>query len=164
VVSVVAPDGLSFTLLFNSFVAQAGPGIPKSQNKQDCRVKVLLHVPAGQSGIVTSVDTRGFVELSTGVVASETSEYRFPGNVRASDSSSFTGPVVQDYLRQDVIQSTVTSRCGGTRKARIHASLNVDNSADPAGSGVITVDTTDGQIRQVFNMAFSPCSCANENE
>jgi hypothetical protein len=162
VVPVVAPDGLSFTLLFNGFAAEVGPSVNTKERAKDCNIRLKLHVPNGTTGTVTTVDTRGFVELDPGVTASQTSKYRFPGGAQATGTSTFSGPVTQDYVREDSIETTTTTqpRCGRPMHARIDTSLSVDNTAAPNASGLITLDTLDGQFRQVFNVGFAPCTCA----
>jgi hypothetical protein len=61
--SSFANDRKSFTLIFDSFVASQGPGVPITQNRKNCMVNLNLHVPGGWQFSIASVDYRGYVNL-----------------------------------------------------------------------------------------------------
>lgn len=155
VVATVSDDAKSLTLLFNKFVAEAGPNVCRDDSRKTCKVTLGLHAPAGQTVTVTSVQSRGFVQLDEGVTASATSSYRFPGAEPTTATSSFTGPIADNFLREDAITMTTETRCPRRIKAKIRTTLEVD--APRGAAGAIALDTIDSQLRQVFNIELKPC-------
>jgi hypothetical protein len=63
----ISPDGLSFTLLFDSYLAEVGPTVPRKRGTRECTVDVLLQAPLGWSWAIVGVDHRGFASLGPGV-------------------------------------------------------------------------------------------------
>src|SRR5690242_2282373 len=43
----LSEDATSFTLIFDQFLAQIGPGIPLAESRKNCQVNLTLHVPQG---------------------------------------------------------------------------------------------------------------------
>lgn len=156
----LAPDRTAFTMLFSEFVAQAGPGISPSQWRRNCQINFDLFVPSGWSYSVATVDFRGFVQLDPGVVGTQTATYYFSNQLQqASFDTVFVGPKDQDYLIRDEVgvENLVWSRCGETRPANINTSVRVNNRQNPRGSGMMTTDSIDGQIKQIFRIYWRRC-------
>ncbi|RKO89748.1 hypothetical protein BDK51DRAFT_11514, partial [Blyttiomyces helicus] len=109
-------DRTGFTLIFDQFVAFAGPDVPLQQDRQNCQLSVNIHIPAGWQFSVGTVDYRGFIQLDEGVRASQQSQYFFQGVLEtATARSQWQGP--QDGLNYAVqdsfpVATTVLSPCG----------------------------------------------------
>jgi hypothetical protein len=156
----VSPDAHQFTLLFDSFVASAGPGVAITESRKNCQVNVQLHVPQGWSYSITTVDYRGYVSLDPYVTGVQQSTYYFAGYLnQATASTTFTGQLDQDYLNRDTLamQNLVWSPCGAQRNLNINTSVRVNNRFNPGGQGLLTVDSLDGQVAQIYHLQWQQC-------
>ncbi len=158
----VASDAKAFTLLFDDFIAEAGPTVPSGKNKSACRVTVDLRFPNGWSYSVFTVDYRGFMSLDPNVSATQKSSYYFqaaPGAAKTF-SSTYWGPVDQDYqLRDSIVVSDLNwSPCGRTRAMNIDTEISINNALAPQSTGLITIDSIDGQLKQIYGIVWQRCS------
>ncbi|KAI9141041.1 hypothetical protein BKA69DRAFT_1076887 [Paraphysoderma sedebokerense] len=104
----------TFTVLFDNYIASAGPGIPIGENRKNCQLNLKVHIPPGYQYSVATVDYRGFVQLDSGVTALQKSSYYFAGELRqATKEIPFYGPQNKDYVFRDTFdfQSLVWSSC-----------------------------------------------------
>jgi hypothetical protein len=156
----ISPDRQAFTLLFDSFMAEAGPGVPFTEKRKNCQLNVDLDFPAGWSYSIAKIDYRGYVSLDPGVRALQRASYYFQGSGQtAAASSSAVGPVDQDYQLEDVlgISALVWSPCGAQRSLNINTEVRADNSLNPAGNGLITTDSIDGTFKTIFALQWTHC-------
>jgi hypothetical protein len=99
----VSLDGSTCTILFDSYVPQVGPAVPKKEHTRECTVDALLQAPVGWSWAIIGVDHRGFVDLPTGASATVRSSFRF-NRQRADQQQAppleahFHGQISDDYL------------------------------------------------------------------
>src|SRR5688500_3914348 len=63
----VSFDKLAFTLLFDKYVAEAGPRVPNRDKRKNCVVNIVLDFPSGWSFTILDIDTRGYASLDRGV-------------------------------------------------------------------------------------------------
>lgn len=101
--SSFAHDRLSFTLIFDRFVASAAPGVPVTESRKNCQINVNLFVPPGSGAACATFNYRGYVQLPAGDSAEGAATYYLHGEPVDESRESFTGPVSRDYLRRDVI-------------------------------------------------------------
>ena len=153
----IAPDRLAFTLLFDSYVAEAGPAIPFSQTRKNCQINLDLEFPAGWTYTVFAVDYRGFANLQAGVRGTQKSSYYFQGGTGPSAQSTLYGPTQRDYFYRDVFAAQAWSICRVFRSLNINSQVRVDNSFAPANSGVMTVDSIDGQVVHTYGITWRRC-------
>lgn len=156
----ISPDGQAFTILYDQFVAQAGPGVDRRENRKNCQLNLDLRIPNGWSYSVASVDYRGYASLDNRVEGLQKATYYFQGETQQVDSEmAFTGPLDQDYLRRDEIgmATEVWSPCGEQRSLNINSQVRINNTRNTRGGGLLTVDSTDGTVKQVFNLRFRRC-------
>jgi hypothetical protein len=154
----LSDDRSSLTLIFDSFIASTGPGVPVTESRKNCQINVNLHVPQGWSFALASFDYRGFVELPAGVTASQTATYYFQGAATQSPrSTSFVGPVAKDYLVHDQVPllSLIWSQCNAVRPININSQIAIVAGSSQAAQ--ITVDSIDGKVRQLFKLAWIRC-------
>ncbi len=148
----------SFTLLFDSFVAESGRGIPLSQSRKNCMLSVDLDFPSGWSYTVDTLETQGYVALDPGVRADVTTSFYFQGQTAtARFSSSFYGPTSRDYHIRDTLglSAQVWSPCGMQRALNLNYSIRV--SGGSGGRGLITMDSpVDGSPRP-FTLRWQRC-------
>jgi hypothetical protein len=159
----VSDDKTAFTLTFSEFVAEAGPGIPLSYGRKNCVATLVLDVPAGWQYSIGSFFYRGFMALDKGIKADHTATYFLEGQGKTgSFRSSNYGPYESDYVYNDQvgIASAVWSPCGVERALNINTSIRVSNTnsrAYPNAQGLITNDSIDGQITQVWGLTWRRC-------
>src|SRR5262245_51642085 len=55
---MVSPDAEAFTLLFDSYIAEAGPGVSLANGRKNCQIAVDLRFPSGWSYTIFDVDYR----------------------------------------------------------------------------------------------------------
>lgn len=75
----LSPDFTAFTLLFDSYVAELGPGLPLSLSRRNCQILIDLNFPQGWSYSVFDVDYRGFANVESGVSGVQQSVFYFQG-------------------------------------------------------------------------------------
>jgi hypothetical protein len=155
----ISPDQQAFTLLFDQYVAQTGPGVPFVQKRMNCQLNIDLDFPAGWSYSLFSVDTRGYVDLDPGVTALEQSSYYFQGSAQtATMTTNMTGPLDKDYALHDdlAVSALVWSPCGAERALNINTQVRA-NSFNPNANGLITVDSIDGQFKLIYGLKWQRC-------
>lgn len=144
----VSSDNQAFTLLFDQFVAEIGPGIPLSKNRKNCQIAVDLDFPSGWSYSVATLDYRGFVSLEAGARAEQSAAYYFQGQAATARlSTPMYGPVNRDFQIRDTlgVAAAVYSPCGLQRALNINTQLRL--VANPGASGYIANDSIDGQFQ-----------------
>lgn len=149
-----ANDRESFTLIFDSFVASAGPSVPRSEARKACQIQLMLKAPDGWSFAVLGLDARGYVQLPSGARAVSSLDFELDGRGRErdggeSDSARFSGQVATDYIfsADAPVHSRGWSRCGGTSTLEVNAGLKLERTPNDIGSQ-ITLDSLDGELTQ----------------
>jgi hypothetical protein len=153
--SDIALDGSAFTVLFDSYVAEVGPGVPASGRTRDCDVDMVLKAPLGWSWAIAGIEHRGFASLPSGVSATLKSSFLF-NRQRADQRQAppleihLIGPMQDDYIvSSDTPPLQIEwSKCGGLSHLHINTSLKV-NAASSAGPGLVTVDSLEGHLTQL---------------
>jgi hypothetical protein len=156
--SSFANDRQSATLIFDSFVASSGPGVPVTESRKNCQIDVNLHVPQGFTFSTGTVDYRGYVQLPAGVSAEQKSVYYFQGEQAQNSSGTiFTGPVAKDYLASDKLPLTtfVPEECGAVRPVNINAQVRLTGNLSQ--SSQITTDSIDGKITHILGLRWRRC-------
>jgi hypothetical protein len=156
--SSISQDLTTFTLIFDTFIAETGPGKSISDSRKNCQINVDLRYPQGWSYSIVSVDYRGFVSLPKGTTAEQTSTYYFSGETaQVKASSTFRGPFENNYLISDQIETSeiVWSPCGKVIQGNVNAAVNI--SGDRSKSALITVDSIDGKVKQIYGVQWRQC-------
>jgi hypothetical protein len=160
VADILSDDAQQFTLLFDSFVASAGPDINITDNRKNCQLNIGLHVPQGWSYTVATIDFRGYAQLDRRVEGTQKAVYYFGGSTRqATAQSTFRGPMDEDYVIRDTLglEAVVWSPCGVERNLNINTQVRVNNSRDRNASGLLTVDSIDGSVEQIYHLSWRRC-------
>lgn len=159
VASNMAGDAKAFTLLFDSYVAEAGPDISLAQSRKNCQVVVDLKFPTGYSFSLIKVDYRGYASLDAGTTGVQKTNYYFQGqSVGPSLTSTFHGPYNDDYQARDTlaIDAAVWSPCGASRALNLNTQVRV--TASGRKRALMTLDSLDGQIEHVYGILWRKCS------
>ena len=147
-------DRTSFTLIFDSFVASFGPGVPATERRKRCDFDLELSAPAGWSWAVVRLDSRGYVQLPAGVRARTitrlSSENSATGSHDQTGVQTFEGPSAKDYLtRTETLPlGRDWSKCGGIGHLRVSSIVMIDAVGGSAGPAQISIDSLDGKMTQ----------------
>lgn len=157
----MAPDSRSFTLLFENYVAEIGPGISRRDRYKFCQVTLDLEIPPGWSYTVADFDYRGLADLDPGVKATQTALYYFDRDRQGAFKTELYGGrdgYYDEYLMSDTIgfDAMVWSRCSETRLLNIKTSIRLSSRSRSAG-GMMTVDSMDGKVTQTYGLRWKPC-------
>lgn len=155
-----APDFLSFTILFDQFVAQTSPDTKQRRDLMTCNAVIPIDIPKGMQMEITRVDFRGFVGLPEGSRANLHSVFNFLNRGRDGSRMNmrfqFAGPVMDNYeISSDVLETEV-SPCGGPVRLRVVNQLKVVSRAKgPAATA--TIDSIDGASNAVYYVNWRAC-------
>jgi len=156
----VSPDLQAFTLLFDNYVAQTGPGVPFSEGRKNCQLNIDLDFPQGWTYTLFTVDYRGYVALDPGVTALQQSTYYFQGQPASGHlRTNMVGPTDRNFQITDQlgIAALVWAPCGAQRSLNINTEVRTSNMANPSGQGLITTDSIDGGLQQIYGIQWRRC-------
>ncbi|KAL1914366.1 uncharacterized protein VTP21DRAFT_8946 [Calcarisporiella thermophila] len=162
VTQVLSRDAKVFTLIFSQYIAQYGPNINPVENRKFCQISIDLHVPLGWQYSVASAIYRGYARMDKGVHGIQSSTYYFSGSApQYTVRSGFDGPYDRNYLIEDEVpfESTVWSSCNATRNVNINTNIRItaDSDAPKTSTGLLTTDTIDGKIQQIYQFQWKKC-------
>lgn len=156
----LAPDLKAFTLLFDSYIAEAGPGISFAQSRKNCQILLDMNFPQGWSFSIFKVDYRGYANLDRRVTGIQKSTYYFQGQrLGPSFQTSLRGPFDNDYSRRDTlgVSALVWSPCGAQRALNINTQVRINNRRNRGGQGLMTLDSIDGQVKHIYGIRWRRC-------
>jgi len=157
--SFISADRLTFTLIFDSFVASIGPGVPITSSRINCQLNIDLEYPSGFQYSVLGTDFRGYAGLDSGVTGIQSAMYYFSGSVaQASTSTTFKGPLDTDYLVSDTVpfNSTIWSPCGVALPLNVNSQIRL-TSTNSKASGLLTQDSIDGKVTFIVGVQWQTC-------
>lgn len=157
----VSPDLTAFTLLFDQYIAEVGPGVPFSEKRKNCQLNIDFDFPPGWSYSLLTVDYRGYVSLDPRVTGLQQSSYYFQGQfATARLRTPIVGPIDEDYQIRDTLgmSALVWSPCGAMRSININSEIRLDNSRNRQGRGLMTTDSIDGSVRLIYGIQWRRCT------
>ncbi len=159
---LVSSDRQSFTLIFDDFIAEAGPNVALEAARKNCQITVDIEFPQGWTYSIAGFDYRGYADLqSNKVEAAIRSNYYFQGsNLDNTLETKFKGPMsMEDYLIHDQfgVDAISWSPCGDSKPLNISTTVSVDNSKKRSHSGAVGVDSLDASFTQVFHLQWQRC-------
>jgi len=158
--SFISGDRQTFTLIFDSYVASIGPGVPVTQNRLNCQLNIDLQYPGGFQYSVLGTQFRGYAGLDTGVTGVQQATYYFSGSSQqVSTSTTFKGPTSGDYEISDTIPftSTIWSPCGAALPLNINSQVRLTSTVT-AATGILTDDSIDGHITFQVGVQWQKCT------
>nr|WP_236243113.1 DUF4360 domain-containing protein [Streptomyces sp. CC228A] len=158
----VAPDNTAFTVTYSDYLAQVGPGAKPTDFRKNCQLSLIVHVPHGFTYAVASADYRGYAHLEKGANAMQKASYYFQGSSdTAARTHAFRGPFDNNWQVTDETEwgQLVWAPCGVKRNFNINTELRVGaGTSDPKKThSFIAMDSTDGDIKTVYNLAWKEC-------
>lgn len=166
-------DYLSFTILFDQFVAELTADTKQRRDVMSCDAIIPLEIPEGMQMEITRVDFRGFLGLPQGTRANLHSVFnfvqrdrnrRFGGDGdRMNLRYQFEGPVMDNYeISSDVLSdgrsaNTGVSPCGGPVRLRILNQMKLVSAAR-GQSATATIDSIDGSSNAIYYVNWKACT------
>ncbi len=154
----IADDAKSMSILFDSFVVEAGGNTGKQLDRKTCNIAIPVHIPQGYSVSIFQIDYRGFNSLPYGAYSKFNVEYFFAGTRGPDYEKQFNGRLEDDYLIHNAIAaSAVTwSNCGQTVILRANTGMLVRTNSQRQ-EALATVDSADIRAGLVFNLQWKRC-------
>jgi hypothetical protein len=143
--AVLSPDNKSLSILFDSFIVEAG-GANATVSRKSCNVAIPVHVPQGYSLSIISVDYRGYVSLPAQAQARMTAEYFLAGSVGPRFDKQFLGKTDTDY--------TFTNDIGV--QAQVNAAMLVQTNRY-RDAALATVDSADFKAGLLYKLQWKTC-------
>jgi hypothetical protein len=162
----LTPDAKTLSVLFDQFTVQAGKGATP-QHRKDCDVRVGFSIPPGWSMSLFSVDFRGYARLDKKTNGTHAIRYSFDG---ASSPPYFSlkalkAPTDANYLIHNDLPFTAISwsACdAGSASLTISSAITAIAAADR--TALLTVDSLDGELKQLYGVRWKKCPKPGENE
>ncbi|MCX6102193.1 MAG: DUF4360 domain-containing protein [Proteobacteria bacterium] len=154
----LSEDAKAFTLLFDSYVAETGPGMPLSLARKNCQVVVDLRFPQGWSYSLFTVDYRGYARLESGTSGQQVSSYYFQGQPKTGNlRTTYYGPAERDYQIRDTLglDALVWSPCGANRALNMNTQVRV--TAPSQRRALMTIDSIDGELKHIYGVKWRRC-------
>ncbi|TPX13747.1 uncharacterized protein E0L32_005950 [Thyridium curvatum] len=156
----LASDLTTITLLYDSFVAQAGKDIKPTDYRKNCQLNVKLRYPSGWQFSVFRADYRGYASLPKGDTGTCKATYYFSGEQKQiSSTMTIKGPFDDNYLKSDSFgtESTVWSPCGQEGMLNINSEVRI-TPLDSTTPALLTVDSTDLKFTQIHYLQWQTCN------
>jgi hypothetical protein len=155
---IVAPDQKSLSILFDSYVVEAGRPSNRQIDRKSCNLTVPVHVPQGYSIAVFHVDYRGFNALPAGTSSRFNAEYFWAGARGPIMGRDFHGPLNQNYILSNnlLASSLVWTPCGASVNLRVNSSLMVRSPS--LQQAMATVDSADLAAGLIYHLQWRRCN------
>jgi hypothetical protein len=162
--AILSPDGKTLSVLFDSYVAEAGNSIPMARDAKGCQINIPFIVPSGYAVQVVKMDYRGFTSLPSGSRSTFGAGYRFlEVNGRATNAprtlraSVMQGPRTGEFTLSSVMHGRPFSPCGRNFILAAESTLNVQSNR-VGEQTVSTVDSADAvQTPVVYSLRWKRC-------
>ena len=155
--ATLSPDSKSLSLLFDTYLVQAGGDSGKAFDRKSCNIAIPVHVPQGLSISVLAIDYRGYNNVPVGANSQFNVEYFFAGARGPSFTKNYNGPLDENYLihNQLTAQSIVWSPCGADVNLRTNSSIRVTTKANK--QAMATVDSEDVNAAITYQLQWQKC-------
>lgn len=162
--AVLSPDGRTLSVLFDSYVAEAGNHVGTLRDAKGCQVNIPFSVPAGFAVQVVKMDYRGFTSLPSGSRSTFGAGFRFlevngreTGARRVLRSNVMLGPKTENFTLTSLIPAVSFSPCGKDFVLAAESHLNVQSNRS-GEQAVSTVDSLDAvQTPVVYSLRWTRC-------
>ncbi|KAK6082409.1 secreted protein [Seiridium cupressi] len=159
VAGAISNDLSTVTLLYDSFIAQAGSGIQPAEARKNCQLNLQLKLPQGWQFSVFKADYRGYAYLQKGDKGVIKSTYYFSGDsTQVSAQQTLKGDYDDNYLKTDEfgLESTVWSPCGEEGLLNVNSEVRV-TPLNTNNTALLTVDSTDLKFTQIHYLQWQEC-------
>jgi hypothetical protein len=156
--AVLSPDGTTLSVLFDSFAAEAQPGVSSASSQ--CSFRIPINVPAGSRVGVYKIDYRGYVMTPRKASAELRVDYTTLGAHAPSFHRNFSQGRDEEFTLTDTIGAGMfrESGCGTPFELAGNASLSLQ-LRDTSAGGMVVLDSFDGAPKGglVYHLKWRPC-------
>lgn len=149
----LSPDQKTLSVLFDTFIAEAGGATLAPMKRAACSISIPVHVPKGFTVTVHKVDWRGYIMTPRGGSVNVRADYFIAGSkgpVFNQTVGSRVSAISKDYLfENDLIGLFLTNKCDGIdTNIRINASVRANSNArlDEVYGSIDSMDMENGVI------------------
>ncbi len=155
----VSPDQSALSILFDSYVAEAGNTTGKTIDRKSCNISIPVTVPNGYSVAVFQVDYRGFTAVPRGAQVRFDAEYFWAGSTGFRVSRQFAGPYNDNYTVSDGLLATtmVWTPCGASVNLRANTSMMAQTNSRREQT-LATVDSADISSGLIYHLQWRRCN------
>ena len=162
--AVLSPDGKTLSVLFDSYVAEAGGGVSQARDAKGCQINIPFIVPAGYAVQVVKMDYRGFASLPNGARSTFGAGFRFlevngaaTNARRVLRANLMQGPRSENFVLTSMLPGSAFSPCGQNFVLAAESILNVQSNR--AGEQTVaSVDSVDSvQTPVVYSLRWQRC-------
>ncbi|HPI39486.1 MAG TPA: DUF4360 domain-containing protein [Pseudobdellovibrionaceae bacterium] len=155
----LSPDQNELSILFDSYLVEAGGGNKKTVDRKACTLSIPVHVPQGYSVSIFQVDYRGFASIPSRGRVDFTAEYFFAGGRGPQLKKSLMGPQVDTFTFTDELlaEGYVWSRCGDSVNLRINTSLMAMTNRNKEQT-LASVDSADVSNSLIYHLQWKRCN------
>lgn len=156
--TVLSPEQSTLTILFDSYVAEAGRDVRKTVDRKNCNLTIPMKIPQGYSLSIIQVDYRGYTYVSSRSDSVRfTTNYYFANQRGISISENMYGPLDEDFLFTDrlALEALVWSACGADTNLTIGTSLQANSRS---GRQVLaSLDSVDVGSELIYHLQWRRC-------
>lgn len=156
----VSHDLQAFTLLFDSFYAEVGPGVSIREKRKNCTINLAFDYPGGWQFALVDMHTRGYVSLDRNISGLQQTSFYFQGDAQTGRFAfDYLGAIDEDYVHVTTIpfSNILWSPCNAKRSLNVNSEVRIDNSRSRNGQGLFTVDSIDGQVTHLYGVSWRRC-------
>lgn len=146
----LSSDNQAFTLLFDQYIVNS----QSAYDQKGCNLNLIMRVPLGWSFALLSVDYRGYANVAAGSTAKQYSSYSYSGHGGILPEQALTGPLSNDYFNRVMVpvSSYIWTPCNLPT-----ITLQIATSLDIRGTGMVSVDSIDGEVKHQYAVAWQRC-------
>ena len=162
IAQTISSDKKAFTLLFDSLLAEVGPGVSLREGRKNCQITMDLDYPGDWTFAIANFDYRGYMYLDKDVEATQAANYYFQGQQNTLNvDDTKKGFADQDYhFRHTIpVDGLNWAPCGAKRALNVNTSIKIRNTdrRNRDNAGVITVDSQDGELSAYHALVWRRC-------
>lgn len=152
----LSDDRGALSLIFDAFVAAAGPGVPSIEARKHSQVELDLRHPARWRYAVETVDFRGHLQLANGGSAELRLTAGFKGQPAAAAADArLSGPFARDFVARETIAPSSLVWAPGGEVVPLIVNLQARVSAGASGQpAMLTTDSIDGALRVILGLQW----------
>lgn len=155
----VSPDKEAFTVIYSTYLAQAGAGTKNKDERRTCSITVRLN-SQNLTYAVAAVDYRGYAHLEPGAAAALAARYHFQGaGAPGHTVTAFPSGLDDNWQVTDAVPagSLKYGPCGKDRKLDIDTELRVQSDRVDSPTSYVAMDSTDGSVATTYRLVWKNC-------
>ena len=155
--ATISPDGLSLSILFSLFQANAG-GSATSLDRKSCNLSIPVTVPSGYQMMITRVDYRGYALLPQGSLGSFDIRYAFTGMPGLGFQQTFNTPQNGNFTLSNIPDGdrSAWTPCGAPSTLQTTANLMLHSNQANQQSTLI-IDSADMTSGLTYQLKWAHC-------